>query len=328
VGSEAEPAHGFAERPRGAGEKRREGLAWIGLCAAFASLGPVARLGADPVRIWPGAAPGEKGGLGKEADTSKADSDLIAGRPVVRLGNVADPTIEVYRAPAATNTGTAVLVCPGGGFYILALDLEGTEVCEWLNSVGVTAVLLKYRVPRREGRPPLAAPLEDAQRAMGIVRSHAREWGFDPGRVGALGFSAGGKLVAALSSGTGSRSYTRVDAADDVSCLPDFQVLVYPAYLVQEKASAPDPDVAVTGQTPPTFITLAANDPVVDPAQALAYAAQLAKAKAPVELHLYPTGGHGYGMRLTADPVTTWPQRAADWMRARGLLGSAAGSKP
>ena len=303
-------------------------LAWIGLCAAFASLGPVASPGANPVRIWPGAAPGEKGGLGREADTSKADSDLVAGRPVVRLGNVTDPTIEVYRAPAAANTGAAVLVCPGGGFYILALDLEGTEVCEWLNSVGVNAILLKYRVPRREGRPPLAAPLEDAQRAMGIVRSRAREWGIDPARIGALGFSAGGNLVAALSAGNGSRSYARVDAFDDVSCLPDFQVLVYPAYLVTEKGSAPNPDVAVTARTPPTFITMAADDPLVDPAQVLAYAAQLAKAKVPVELHLYPTGGHGYGMRPTANPVTTWPHRAADWMRARGLLGAAQGAKP
>ena len=303
-------------------------FAWIGLCAAFASLGAAARLGADPIRIWPGAAPGEKGGLGKEADTSNAESRMVAGRPVVRLGNVSDPTIEVFRAPAATSTGTAVLVCPGGGFYILAMDLEGTEVCEWLNSIGVTGVLLKYRVPRREGRTPLAAPLEDAQRAMGIVRSHAKEWGIDPGRIGALGFSAGGKLAAALSAGNGSRSYARVDGSDDVSCAPNFQILVYPAYLVPEKGSATDPDVAVTARTPPTFMVLAADDDVVGPGSAAAYAAQLAGAKVPVEFHMYPTGGHGFGLRPTKDLVTTWPQRAADWMRSRGLLGAAPGAKP
>jgi acetyl esterase/lipase len=308
-------------RPRGP-------VAWIRLCAALAALGPAVRLGADPVRIWPGAAPGDKGGLGKEADTTKADGALIAGRPVVRLGNVSDPTIEVFRAPAATNTGTAVLVCPGGGFYILAMDLEGTEVCEWLNSVGVTGVLLKYRVPRREGRAPLAAPLEDAQRAMGIVRSHAREWGIDPARIGALGFSAGGELVAALSAGSGSRSYPRVDASDDVSCLPDFQVLVYPGYLGPVNGSTPNPDVAVTGRTPPTFMVVAADDPVVPPDSVIGYAAELSKAKVPVEFHLYPTGGHGFGLRPTKDMVTTWPQRAADWMRTRGLLGAAPGSRP
>jgi len=292
---------------------RRPCIALVALCAASS-------MGAGPMRLWPGAAPGEKGGLGKEADTTKADGPLVAGRPVVRLGNVSDPTIEVFRPPAPADSRTAVLVCPGGGFHILAMDLEGTEVCEWLNSIGVTGVLLKYRVPRREGRPPLAAPLEDAQRALGIVRSRSGEWGIDPGRIGALGFSAGGELVAALSAGKGARSYARVDASDDVSCLPDFQILVYPAYLGPVDGSTPNPDVAVTARTPPTFMVMAADDPLVAPVTAIGYAAELSRTKVPLEFHLYPTGGHGFGLRPAGDLATTWPQRAADWMRSRGLL--------
>jgi acetyl esterase/lipase len=213
-----------------------------------------------------------------------------------------------------------VLVCPGGGFYILAMDLEGTEVCEWLNSIGVTGILLKYRVPRREGRPPVAAPLEDAQRAMGIVRSRAAEWAIDPKRIGALGFSAGGELVAALCAGSGARGYARVDAFDDVGCLPDFQVLVYPAYLVPAGGSAPDPDVAVTSRTPPTFLVMAEDDPLVGVSSSLGYAQALASSKVPLELHVYPTGGHGFGLRPTRETVTAWPQLAAEWMQGRGFL--------
>ena len=296
-------------------------VCWAMLLAALVAMGPASRLWADPpaIRLWPGPAPGEKGGLGLEADTSKPDSDLVAARSVVRIGNVSDPTIEVFQPPVGTATGTAVLVCPGGGFYILAMDLEGTEVCSWLNSVGVTAVLLKYRVPRREGRLPYAAPLEDAQRAMGIIRARAREWGIDPGRVGSLGFSAGGELSAVLCAGDGTRSYARVDASDDASCIPNFQILVYPAYLAAAGGTALVPEAAVTGRTPPTFLVMAQDDPIRVEC-AIGYALALRQAKTPFELHVYPTGGHGYGLRATREAVTTWPQRAADWMRGRGLL--------
>ena len=285
-------------------------LAGTGLC-----------LGAEPpIRLWPGAAPGEKGGLGEEQDTTKPSDNLVAGKPVIRIGNVSDPTITVYRPTADRNTGAAVVVCPGGGYHILALDLEGTEVCEWLNSIGVTGVLLKYRVPRREGRPAYAAPLQDAQRAVGLVRSRAKEWAIQPGRVGVLGFSAGGNLCAVLSASAGGRSYPRVDDADDVSCHPDFQVLIYPGGLVKEGGDSLVPEVAVTGDTPPTFLAMAQDDPVrVE--NALAYASALQQAKVPLELHVYPTGGHGYGLRPAKDFVTSWPQRAADWMGSRGLLG-------
>jgi acetyl esterase/lipase len=285
-------------------------LASAGLC-----------LGAEPpIRLWPGAAPGDKGGLGEEKDTTKPSDNLVAGKPVIRIGDVSVPTITVYPAPSDRNTGTAVVVCPGGGYNILAMDLEGTEVCEWLNSIGVTGILLKYRVPAREGGPRHAAPLQDVQRAMGIVRSRAKEWAIDPGRIGVLGFSAGGHLCAALSAAAGGRTYPRVDEADDASCLPDFQVLIYPGGLVPHGSDALAPEVAVTSATPPTFLAMAQDDPVrVE--NVLAYSVALQKAKVPMELHVYPTGGHGYGLRPARDFVTTWPARAADWMRSRGLLG-------
>ncbi|MFY9923494.1 MAG: alpha/beta hydrolase [Opitutaceae bacterium] len=288
---------------------------------ALALLGSVC-LGAEPtpMKLWPGIAPGDKGGLGQEIDTTTAKDNLIAGRPVIRLGNVSDPTIAVYPPTRGKDTGAAVVVFPGGGFRILAMDLEGTEVCAWLNSIGVTGVLLKYRVPAREGRPEYAAPLQDAQRALGIVRSHAKEWGIDPHRIGVLGFSAGGHLAATLSANSQARTYPRVDESDDASCRPDFQILVYPGGVVERGGYALTPDVAVTAKTPPTFLVMAQDDPV-RPENVLGYAMALEGEKVPMELHVYPSGGHGYGLRPTRDFVTSWPQRAADWMRSRGLLG-------
>jgi acetyl esterase/lipase len=291
---------------------------WCAL--AFVAAGASAGAGPTPISIWPGAAPGEKGGMGAEVETTKPDDKPVGGRQVYRLGNISNPEITVYRPPQGTDTGAAVLVCPGGGYYILAYDLEGSEICEWLNSVGVTGVLLKYRVPRREGRAPYAAPLEDAQRALGLVRSHAAEWGIDPGRIGVLGFSAGGNLAAVLSANNTGRVYARVDAADDFSCRPDFQVLIYPAYLVGEGVGYKvAPEVAVASDTPPSFLVMAQDDPV-HVENVIGYAMALQGAKVPFELHVFPTGGHGYGLRPTKDYVTTWPQRAADWMRSRGLL--------
>jgi acetyl esterase/lipase len=273
-----------------------------------------------PVKIWPAAVPGGNDGIAEEHDLTTWLDPLVAGKPLIHLGNVSDPTITLYKADSHIDTGATVVVFPGGGYYILALDLEGTEVCEWLNSIGVNAVLLKYRVPRRTGLPAYAAPLQDAQRAVGIVRSHAAEWGIDPKRVGVLGFSAGGNLCAELSSNFKTRSYPRIDAADDLSCRPDFQVLVYPGYLVRDgEGYKVNPDLTVSADTPPTFLVMAEDDPV-HVENVFAYGMALKEAKVPFELHVYPTGGHGYGLRPTRDLVTTWPARAADWMRSRGLL--------
>lgn len=284
------------------------------VCAATA-----AELKALP--LWPGKAPGETKDLPPEADTNKPTDKLIAGRPIIKLGNVSTPTLTIYPAPAATNTGAAVIVCPGGGYSILALDLEGTEVCEWFNSIGVTAALLKYRVPKREGREKQAAPLEDVQRAMGLVRQHAGEYGIDVKRVGVLGFSAGGHLAAVLSNNHEGRTYAAIDEADKLSCRPDFTVLIYPAYLtVKEKGDSIAPELPVSAtNTPPTFIAQTEDDSVrVE--TGLYYYIALKNAKVPVEMHLYPKGGHGYGLRRTADMVTTWPDRVADWMKAGGWL--------
>lgn len=290
-------------------------LSAVLLSAAASCLGAEA-----PIHLWPGTPPGDTGKLGEEKDMTKPSDNLVAGRPVLRIGNVSDPTLTLYRAPADRNTGAAVVVCPGGGYYILAIDLEGSEVCEWLNSIGVNAILVKYRVPRRAGRPDFAAPLQDVQRAFGLVRSHAREWALDPARIGVLGFSAGGNLSAVLSAHTEARTYPRVDAADDASCRPDFQILIYPAYLVKDDDGfASNPDVAVSASTPPTFMVMAQDDPV-HVENILSYGQALQRAKVPMEMHLYPTGGHGYGLRPSNDYVTTWPRRATDWMRSRGII--------
>src|SRR5207244_4780797 len=178
------------------------------------------------IELWPNGAPGEKGDLGEERDMTKPTDGLIAGKPVIRLGNVSKPRISIYRAPREKAIGAAVLVCPGGGYHILALDLEGTEVCEWLNSIGVTAALLKYRVPKREGLEKHVAPLQDAQRALGLLRHHASEWRIDPNQLGALGFSAGAHLSAALGAHFEQRTYPTVDDADAASCRPDFSILI------------------------------------------------------------------------------------------------------
>ena len=290
------------------------------LAVALVVGAPAGRAEPPVIRLWPGRAPGEKVVLPPEADTTKPGDELIAGRRVARVGNVSDPTITIYRADPAKNTGAAVMVCPGGGYYILATDLEGTEVCAWLNSIGVNAVLLKYRVPRREGLPPHVPPLQDAQRALGLVRHRAAEFGIDPARLGVLGFSAGGHLAAALANNHSTRTYPAVDAADQVSCRPDFCVLIYGGLTEKDRNEALPPEMKVSAaNTPPTFIAMTEDD-LVRVETGLFYYLALEKAKVPAEMHLYPRGGHGYGLRRTANDVTSWPDRVADWMKASGWL--------
>ena len=274
----------------------------------------------SPVQLWPKGAPGGSGATGSERDMTTAKDALIAGRPVVRLGNVSDPTITFHPAAANRNNRTTVLVFPGGGYRILALDLEGTEVCQWLNSIGVNAVLLKYRVPERPDVPRYQAPLQDAQRALGIVRHRASQWNIDPNRIGVLGFSAGGHLAALSSTTREKRTYPRVDAADEVSAKPDFTMLVYPAYLtVDDGRTKLAPELTVTANTPPTFLVQAQDDPV-HVENSLVYYRALTDAKVPAELVIFPSGGHGYGLRRTKESVTTWPVLAEQWLRSRGLL--------
>jgi acetyl esterase/lipase len=269
--------------------------------------------------LWPGVAPGSPANAPAEVDKTTAKDSLIAGKPVIRLGNVSKPTLTLY-APKGQNTGAAVVVFPGGGYQILAIDLEGTEVCDWLNGIGVNCVLVKYRVPNSGPYPKSSAALQDAQRAMGLVRQHAAEWHIDPNRIGVLGFSAGAHLAAALSTHYATRLYDPVDEADKLDCRPDFAVIVYPGYLaLAEQNFAPNPEIHPTEDTPTSFIVQAEDDPV-HVENAVVYFMALKNAKVPAELHIYAQGGHGYGLRRTALPVTTWPQRVEDWLHTIKVL--------
>jgi acetyl esterase/lipase len=234
---------------------------------------------------------------------------------IIKLGNVSDPTITVYKPAETADTGAAVIVCPGGGYSILAWDLEGTEVVEWLNSLGITGVLLKYRVP---GKRDLA--FQDGQRAVSLVRSRAAEWKIDPARIGILGFSAGGHLAVRVSTNFKTRSYKAVDAADEASCRPDFAIPIYPAYLVREGESAVADTAAlpVGPDTPPMFLAVAAGDKFsID---AMAYAQALKAAKVPFELHVFAFGGHGCGLRKSDANLLTWPEHCARWLRGLKVL--------
>ncbi|MGL4552742.1 MAG: alpha/beta hydrolase [Gemmataceae bacterium] len=268
--------------------------------------------------VWPdGKPPGVsavKGGEAVQPDNPKA-------RKVMRITDIDRPTLTVFR-PEKPN-GASVVICPGGGYSILAWDLEGTEVAKWLNGLGVTAAVLKYRVPRppglKKGEQP-AGPTQDGQRAVSLVRSKAKEWGLDPTRVGVLGFSAGGHLAASVALRSAERSYKPADAVDEVSCKPDFAVLIYPAYLVTDKRDALRPQFAVGKDAPPMFLVHAGDDGVPAESSVRLYLA-LKEAKVPSELHVYSVGGHGYGLRPSKDPVSGWPAGCADWLRRSGWLG-------
>jgi acetyl esterase/lipase len=279
--------------------------------------------GHTQVPIWPGAVPDAQPVAGPEV-TATDTTDLVAGRPYIYVTNVARPTMTVY-SPTGKNTGVAVVVFPGGGYQILAMDLEGTEVCDWLTSRGITAVLLKYRVPfsgpyydkklKRGVVPKVLTTLEDAQRTVGLVRLHAAAWRIDPHKIGVLGFSAGGHLVAAMSTHFDHRLYPAVDAADQVSCRPDFAVAIYPGHLwIDDEKFELNPDIQVTRQTPPTFLLQAEDDDVDGVNQSLVYYIALKDAGVPVEMHLYAQGGHAFGLRPTKLPITAWPQLVETWL--------------
>jgi acetyl esterase/lipase len=280
------------------------------LCVALSARG------AEPTvhKLWSGKAPGETKDLGPEEYLEPKKGQL----DVKRLAKVSEPTISVYAPPKEKRNGTAVLVAPGGGYNILAIEHEGTQVCEWLNALGVTAVLLKYRVPKREAQTPdNRAMVQDAQRALTLIRAKAKDLDIDPARVGMLGFSAGGHLTACTAL-TKERLYTETDADTKFGHLPNFCVLVYPAYLT-DKGGALRPEFVVNKESPPMFFAHSTDDPVTSEGSVALYSA-LKKAGVASELHLYASGGHGYGMRKTAHPCSKWPDRAGEWMQARGLL--------
>ncbi len=249
------------------------------------------------------------------------------GRTWVCICNVSQPTMTVY-SPKGANTGVAMIVFPGGGYMGLAIDNEGSEICNWLTSRGITGVLLKYRVPVKKvgpyGESPLA--LEDAQRTLGLVRFHAAERHIDPDKIGVIGFSAGGGMVAELSTHFDKRWYASVDAADQASCRPDFAIACYPGHLWEKGTNLTfnlklNPDVAtnITRRTPPTFLLQAENDNVDGVGQSLVYYIGLKKGGVPVEMHLYAQGGHAFGIRPSAFPITQWPQLVETWLGTIGM---------
>ena len=282
--------------------------------------------GHTQVPIWPGVVPDARPVDGPEVAGTVVDDAgkkrLVAGSPWVYVDKVSTPTMTVY-SPMGKNTGAAVVVFPGGGYEVLAIDLEGTEVCDWLTSKGITCVLLKYRVPCMKVGLYRDCPtaLEDAQRAVGFVRFRAAQWHVDPRKIGVLGFSAGGHMVAALSTHFDKRLYPVVDAADEESCRPDFAVALYPGHLaIREENFVLNPDIRVTSRTPPTFLLQAEDDPVDPVENSLVYHSALRKAGVPAEMHVYVTGGHAFGLRPTESPITRWPQLAETWLRSIGII--------
>lgn len=255
-----------------------------------------------------------------EKNMTKAKDPLVAGKPVIRLGNVSNPTLTLYAAKT-NNTGAAILVFPGGGYQILAIDLEGTEVCAWLNSIGVNCILVKYRVPDSGPYPESLSALQDAQRALGMVRLHAAEWKIDPQRIGVLGFSAGGHLAAAISTHYSRREYPPVDAADQLSCRPDFAVILYPGYLaIASSDFVFNPSLPVRSRTPPTYLLQTEDDHVAHVESSITYFMALKAAGVPAEMHIYTEGVHGYGLRRTNLPVTNWPVSVQRWLHTIGIL--------
>jgi acetyl esterase/lipase len=282
--------------------------------------------GHTQIPIWPDTMPNAQPVNGHEVSGTVVDAAgrprLVGGRPWTYVDSVSKPTMTVY-SPLGDNTGAAVVVFPGGGYNILAIDLEGTDVCDWLTSKGITCVLLKYRVPCVKTGPyrDCRTALEDAQRTVGLVRFQSARWHIDPRKIGVLGFSAGGHMVAAVSTHVANRLYAGVDAADTVSCRPDFAIALYPGHLaVPERHFALNPDIRVTRLTPPTFLLQAEDDPVDPVENSLVYHAALRKAGVPVEMHLYAKGGHAFGLRRTSAPITEWPRLVESWLGTIGVI--------
>jgi acetyl esterase/lipase len=267
------------------------------------------------ITLWPEKAPGETKDLPPEGE-APGGTKYVAGKPIYLVTNVAKPELAIYKPEPSMSTGAAIIICPGGGHNLLAYDLEGTEIAQWLNSIGITGIVLKYRVPFRNPEFKCEAALQDAQRAVSVVRAKAKELGIESSKIGILGFSAGGEVAARASLQYAERKYPKLDATDDISCRPDFSVLIYPAYLVNKANSLLD-ELKPTADTPPTFMVHAWDDPVT-PLSSLCLATELKKVGVSCELHLFALGGHGYGMRhVDGLPVTDWTSQAAVWLKKR-----------
>jgi acetyl esterase/lipase len=278
--------------------------------------------------IWPDAVPGDYGRIGPERVRAPSEAPTKNAKWIT---NVTKPSLTVYRPSKDQNTGAAVIICPGGGYWNLAWDLEGEEVAAWLNSVGISGFVLKYRVPRRPDQPerlPAPGPLLDAQRAVSLVRHRAAEWGVDPQKIGMLGFSAGGHLALTTATHFDQRAYEPIDAIDKNSCRPDFALAVYPGYLIEQAVAGVEtnkqvlaPYIRIPAETPPIFLVHAHDDPVAGPENSVVMYLALKRANAPAELHVYAQGGHGFGVRPSNLACSTWTDRSVAWLQNLGMLG-------
>ena len=301
--------------------------------AAMAGTAPQARetvwqppAGAAQVPIWPHGAP-DMTGITQPAERVVRAKSLVAGRPWADVLDVTTPTMTIFR-PKGRNTGVSMVVFPGGGFQGLAIDLEGTEICDWMTARGITCVLLKYRVPKSahywdEGcqchvTPEIPRALQDAQRTIRLVRARASELRLDPRKVGVIGMSAGGYLVAQTSNIFES-AYKPIDAADKLSSRPDFAVALYPGHLCRS-GGVLDPGLHVTKETPPTFLLQAWNDPVDEICNSIIYARALDEAGVATEVHLFVKGGHAFGLRPNGHPITNWPKLVEAWLKELSIL--------
>jgi acetyl esterase/lipase len=279
--------------------------------------------------VWPGTVPGDYGTIGPERVRAPSEAPTKNAKWIT---GVTKPTITVFRPAKDKNTGAAMLICPGGGYWNLAWDLEGEEVAAWLNTVGVSGFVLKYRVPRRAGQPeplPAPGPLLDAQRAVSLVRSRAAEWGIDPNRIGIGGFSAGGHLAVATATHFDQRAYEPIDEIDKISCRPSFAVAVYPGYFlaqhpagVETNKSVLAPYIRIPKETPPIFLVHASDDTMAGPENSVVMYLALKRANVATELHVYAHGEHGFGVRKSSLPCSTWTDRCIAWLQNEGMLGT------
>jgi acetyl esterase/lipase len=294
-------------------------LALFGVACLLAS--PLAAVAADPqpINLWPGKAPGEVKEFPPEQDVNKPTDKPVGDRKIIKLTNVSTPQITVFEPTADKRNGCAIIICPGGGHNILAYDHEGTECAEFFAARGVTGIVLKYRVPARNPQKRWEAAVQDAQRSISLVRSRAADWKLDANRIGILGFSAGGETAGLAAILHAKRQYEAVDKIDEVSCRPDFAALIYAAGFENKQAPGTlNEHIKVDSSTPRMFFAHAQDDNV-SVGNAVLLFSELKKAKIPAELHVYSTGGHGYGMRNTGHPVNNWPDRCADWLVNQGF---------
>ena len=243
--------------------------------------------------------------------------------PTRLVTNVTKPTLTIYRPAKEKDTGTAVLICPGGGYWDLYWQLEGEEVAAWLNSIGATGIILKYRVPRRPDEvkgEPARRPLQDAQRAVSLVRSKAGQWGIQPQQIGIVGFSAGGHLAIAIATSFDHRTYAPIDDVDTISCRPDFAIGVYSGYLKAKDKDQIAPGLRIPAGTPPIFLAHGGADIISPPEHSVMMYLALRKSGIPAELHIYATAAHDFGVRPSNHPCSTWTQACATWLQYQGFL--------